>query len=193
LKGAIAVKGFTAQHDDIEANLIQQAQRGDRNAFAELVYRHREGVVMMVYRMVGDAHLAEDVAQDTFIRAWNGLPRYKPVSPFRNWLLRIASNRTMDLLRKERETYDIEDLSIPSAANGPEAEALGSERASQVQLAIMKLPAASRVVLILREYQELSYQEIAALLNIPKGTVMSRLNYARKKLQQALLVYLEAS
>ena len=187
------MKGFTVQHDDNEASLIRQAQRGDRKAFAELVHRHREGVVGMVYRMVGDVHLAEDVAQDTFIRAWNSLPRYKPVSPFRNWLLRIASNRTMDLLRRERETMDIEDLSIPSAANGPEAAVLGSERATQVQHAIMKLPAASRVVLILREYQGLSYQEIASLLNIPKGTVMSRLNYARKKLQQTLLVYLEAA
>ena len=87
-----------------ELDLITQAQQGDRRAFGELVRRHREGVINVVYRMCGDANLAEDAAQEAFIRAWQHLHNYRPRSPFRNWVYRIALNVAIDDLRRTKET-----------------------------------------------------------------------------------------
>jgi RNA polymerase sigma-70 factor (ECF subfamily) len=174
-----------------ELELITKAQQGDRHAFGELVRCHREGVVNVVYRMCGDVHLAEDAAQEAFIRAWRGLGRYQPRSPFRNWLYRIATNVALDALRRERETVDIDRLSVVASELGPEAAVEGEERGERVQRAVLALPPASRAVLVLREYEGLSYQEIAETLDIPVGTVMSRLNYARNRLREALVPYLE--
>lgn len=146
----------------------------------------------MVYRMCGDANVAEDAAQEAFVRAWTHLPGYRPRSPFRNWVYRIATNAALDILRRERETVDVDLLPLPSADRGPEAVVEGEERGARVRAAVLALPPASRAVLVLREYEGLSYQEIADTLDIPIGTVMSRLNYARKKMQEVLRDYMEA-
>jgi RNA polymerase sigma-70 factor (ECF subfamily) len=174
-----------------ELELIAKAQQGDRQAFGELVRCHRKGVVNVVYRMCGDVHMAEDAAQEAFIRAWRGLSRYRPRSPFRNWLYRIATNVALDALRRERETVDIDGLLLAASEPGPEAAVEGEERGERVQRAVLALPPASRAVVVLREYEGLSYQEIAQTLDIPVGTVMSRLNYARNRLREALAPYLE--
>lgn len=176
-----------------ELDLISQAKRGDRAAFGELVRRHREGVVNVVYRMCGDAHLAEDAAQEAFIRAWQKLPSYRPRSPFRNWVYRIATNVALDALRRERITVDIDEIPLSTSGGGPEAVVELNERAQMVQQAVLSLPPASRTVLVLREYEGLSYREIADSLDIPIGTVMSRLNYARKHLAEDLAPHLETS
>jgi RNA polymerase sigma-70 factor (ECF subfamily) len=178
--------------------LVTQAQRGDRNAFGELVSIHSQGVINLIYRMCGDAQVAEEAAQETFMQAWLHLPSYRPRSSLRNWLYRIAVNAAADMLRKEKRILPnaIEDLSLFDGHPGPEAILSQSERTVLIQKAILSLPEASRAVLILREYEELSYHEIAETLDIPIGTVMSRLNYARKilreELQQALLLQAEA-
>jgi RNA polymerase sigma-70 factor (ECF subfamily) len=177
---------------EIELELIASAKQGDRQAFGELVRRHREGVINVVYRMCGDANLAEDAAQEAFIRAWRHLPGYRPRSPFRNWVYRIATNAALDVLRRERETVDIDELPLSSSEAGPEATAEGKERGERVRQAVLELPPASRAALVLREYEGLSYQEIANALDVPIGTVMSRLNYARKRLRKSLTPYLEA-
>ena len=174
-----------------EIELITQAQQGDRRAFGQLVRRHREGVVNVVYRMCGDANLAEDAAQEAFIRAWQNLPSYRPQSPFRNWVYRIATNAALDALRREREAVDIDALALANSDNGPEAVVEGAERGERVRQAVLALPPASRAVLVLREYEGLSYREIAETLGIPMGTVMSRLNYARNRLRESLAPYLE--
>ncbi len=174
-----------------ELELITQAQQGDRQALGELVRRHREGVINVVYRMCGDASLAEDAAQEAFIRAWQHLPSYRPRSPFRNWVYRIASNVALDALRRERETVDIDTLPLSTSDEGPEAAVEGIERGERVRQAVLTLPPASRAVLVLREYEGLSYREIADTLSIPIGTVMSRLNYARNRLRETLAPYLE--
>lgn len=176
-----------------ELEWIRRAQGGDRQAFGELVLHYRAGVVNVVYRLCGDAELAEDAAQEAFIRAWRHLPKYRPDAPFRNWLYRIATNVALDTLRSERETADVDTLPLVARAPGPEAVAEQNERAALVQRAVLSLPEASRVVLILREYEGLSYQEIADLVQIPIGTVMSRLNYARTRLRDMLKECLEAS
>jgi RNA polymerase sigma-70 factor (ECF subfamily) len=171
-----------------EAELVAQAQGGDRNAFNELVRIHARGVFNVVYHMCGDALIAEDAAQETFIRAWQNLTSYRPQTSLRNWLYRIAFNAGTDMLRKEKRILpnDIEDLNLRDDRPDPESLASQNERAAVVQRAVMSLPDASRAVLVLREYEGMSYHEIADALDIPLGTVMSRLNYARKLLKDAL-------
>ena len=176
-----------------EVDWIRQAQLGDRLAYAELIRIHHQGVIGMVVRMCGDYQLAEDVAQDTFIRAWQNLPKYEPRSSLRNWLYRIAANRALDILRRERESVDIDQLAISDHRHNPEGEVEKSERQHAVQQAVMSLPTASRIVLVLREYEGLSYKEISETLEIPVGTVMSRLNYARNKLTEILHETLEGT
>jgi RNA polymerase sigma-70 factor (ECF subfamily) len=176
---------------DTELELIAQAKQGDRHAFGELVRLNRQGVINVVYRMCGDANLAEDAAQEAFIRAWQNLPNYRPRSPFRNWVYRIATNAALDVLRRERETVDVDDLPLAAAGKGPEAVVEGGERGARVRQAVLELPSASRAVLVLREYEGLAYKEIADTLDIPVGTVMSRLNYARNRLRESLAPHLE--
>jgi len=181
-----------------EIELVARAQSGNRNAYSELVRIHAQGVMNVVYRMCGNMQLAEDAAQETFIQAWLRLQSYHPRSSFRNWLYRIAVNTAIDMLRKEKRILPdaVEDMSLSDSQPDPESMVANSERAKTVQAAVLALPDASRAVLVLREYENLTYQEIAEALDIPVGTVMSRLSYARKllkeKLEVQLFVYAEA-
>ena len=181
----------SAPSAETELELIAQAQQGDRRAFGELVRLNRKGVINVVYRMCGDVNLAEDAAQEAFIRAWQHLPSYRPRSPFRNWVYRIATNVALDALRREKETVDVDALPLVAPGAGPEATVEGKERSEWVRQAVLALPPASRTVLVLREYEGLSYREIADTVGIPIGTVMSRLNYARNRLRETLAPYLE--
>lgn len=173
---------------DTELGLIEEARQGDRNAFGELVRRHYENVVHVVYRMCGESQLAEDAAQEAFIRAWVNLPSFEPRASLRNWLYRIAINAALDVLRRKSEdtVEDEEMLMVSDQTPGPEETLIRKEQVELLQQALRSLPEASRSVLVLREYGELSYQEIASVLDIPIGTVMSRLNYARNRLREAL-------
>jgi RNA polymerase sigma-70 factor (ECF subfamily) len=181
-----------------ESELVIRAQHGDRKAFDELVCTHAQAVMNVIYRMCGDVQVAEDAAQETFVRAWLHLYTYRPRTSLRNWLYRIGVNAAADILRKEKRILpnDIENLQLTDSHPGPEVILTQTERIELVQRTILSLPDLSRAVLILREYEELSYHEIADTLDIPVGTVMSRLNYARKilkeKLEQSMLVQPEA-
>ena len=181
-----------------ETELMTRAQQGDRNAYSELVRVHAQGVINVIYRMCGDAQIAEDAAQETFIQAWLHLSSYRLHTSLRNWLYRIAVNAATDLLRKEKRILPnaLEDLQLKDPQLGPEALYFQEERTALVQKAVLSLPEASRAVLVLREYEGMSYHEIADALDIPVGTVMSRLNYARKllkdKLEYTLFVQVEA-
>jgi RNA polymerase sigma-70 factor (ECF subfamily) len=185
------VRGGKRSPVETDLELIGQAQNGDRQAFGQLVRRHHRGVINVVYRMCGSMDVAEEAAQETFIRAWSHLPRYKPRAPFRNWLYRIAVNLARDLLRRERPAVDVESVPLASREQGPDAIVEARERGEIVREAVTALPPASKEVLVLREYEGLSYKEIAETLDIPIGTVMSRLNYARGLLRQSLAPYLE--
>ena len=173
---------------ETEAQLITKAKNGDRNAYGDLVRCHYPFVVDVVYHMCGDAELAQDAAQDAFIRAWLRLSTFRQGTSLRNWLYRIAANAAVDVLRRDFKTSgtDIETLAIPDLQAGPEAALLQKEQTLAVQQAILSLTEAGRDVLVLREYGGLSYQEISTTLDIPLGTVMSRLNYARNQLKQLL-------
>lgn len=174
-----------------ELDFINKAKAGDKTAFAALIQSHYEGIVHIIYRLCGDGSLAEDAAQETFIRAWQALPTYQPRAPFKNWLYRIAVNSARDMLRRERPNVDIEAVPLSSSDPRPEAEIIERERDRFVQKAVLTLPPASQSVLVLREYGGFSYREIANTLNIPIGTVMSRLSYARNRLRELLAPYME--
>jgi RNA polymerase sigma-70 factor, ECF subfamily len=174
-----------------DQDLTTASLRGDRRAFSELVCRYWDGVINVVYRMCGNSDLAEEAAQEAFIKAWQNLSSYKPEYSFRSWIYRIAVNKALDVLRREPVTVEIESPAIKNSLHsqhiGPEEALEKHERIEQVRRAVLALPEVGRAVLILREYQQLSYQEISTSLNIPVGTVMSRLNYARGQLRKQLL------
>jgi RNA polymerase sigma-70 factor (ECF subfamily) len=182
---------------ETEASLIEQARLGDSNAFGELVRNHYPSIITILYRLCGDEQLAEDAAQEAFIKAWVKLPSYHPQAPLRHWLYRIAVNTAHDLMRRRSDesmdddeivrTAELTDGTASSAQPGdPETALIEKEQSAMLQRALFDLPEASRAVLVLREYGDLSYQEIAHVLDIPIGTVMSRLNYARNRLQSIL-------
>jgi RNA polymerase sigma-70 factor (ECF subfamily) len=175
-----------------ELNLIASARKGDRQAYSELVKNHRDGVVNVVYRMCGDPELAEDAAQEAFIRAWKSLYSYQEQYPFRNWLYRIAINVALDALRRNTKHVALDDPLLRSDIDETETMIEKREQIKDVKKAIQTLPENCRTALVLREYEGLSYRDIAATLDIPLGTVMSRLNYARNHLRHSLAIYLEA-
>jgi RNA polymerase sigma-70 factor (ECF subfamily) len=182
---------LTAIFEENETAIVARAKSGDCNAFEELIVQYRGRVTNLIYHMYGDENLAEDAAQTAFIQAWRNLPKYEQRAPFRSWLYRIALNAALDQLRRQKPQVDINAILDLSFENRLEERLEEKERRSDVQQAVAELPDASRSVLILKEFQGLRYQEIAEILDIPLGTVMSRLNYARRILAGKLSKYME--
>jgi RNA polymerase sigma-70 factor (ECF subfamily) len=151
-----------------------------------LVSQYRRLLISVVYRQGLDLAEAEDVAQEAFVRAWLALSRYKPsAGSWRAWLCRIAINLAIDVHRRRKPQVDL-DEALPDGGTDPAEQAEKSMRAKVVRQALAQLPPASRAALVLCEYEGLSYAEIAATLDIPVGTVMSRLNYARRRMRELL-------
>jgi RNA polymerase sigma-70 factor (ECF subfamily) len=165
-------------------------------AFSSLVDEHRPRVLRTAYGIVGSTQEAEEIGQEVFIKVWRSLPDYNRVGAFSSWLYRIAVNASIDRLRKRREETSIDELPESSTplvdrlseddSELPEEVVERRDTARIVREAIEELPPNARATLILREYEQLSYKEIAAALEIPIGTVMSRLNYARRVLREKL-------
>jgi RNA polymerase sigma-70 factor, ECF subfamily len=171
-----------------EADWIIRAQAGDKAAYGELVGHYQRLLVSVAYRQGLDLVEAEDVAQEAFVKAWLALPKYKPsVGSWRAWLCRITINLAIDSHRRQRPRLDL-DEALADQGPGPAEQAEMGRRAKLVRQAMAQLPPASRAALILCEYEDLSYAEIATALDIPLGTVMSRLNYARRRLRELLVV-----
>ena len=168
-----------------EAELIRAAASGNMGAFAQLVRAHRARVLRIAFGIVGSVEEAEDVAQQVFIKVWNSLPSYHPRGAFAAWLHRIAVNAAIDTLRRQPAAVSLEDWQ-PAERQLPEEAALRQDAYQRVREAVVTLPPNARAALILREYEQLSYREIAEALQIPMGTVMSRLNYARSILKRKL-------
>lgn len=150
-----------------------------------LVGHYRPSVVRTAFGLVGSLERAEDVAQDVFMRVWRKLPSYVETGAFRSWLQRITVNVAIDALRRQPELVEL-DPEVADHDPRPEQLALRAEGQARLRQAVMALPPKARAALVLREFEELSYQEIAEALQVPMGTVMSRLNYARRALRQAL-------
>lgn len=170
--------------------LVRLAVSGDLEAFESLVRRHRAVVLRVVARIAG-TNEAEDLAQDAFLRAFHRLPQYRGESPFRAWLLRIAHNTALNAAARRRpvDSLDDEESDDASVPNGerPPAEALEvNERRDRLALKLREIPPAHRAVLVLRDLEGLSYEEIAEITEAPLGSVKGRLHRARRELIDAM-------
>jgi RNA polymerase sigma-70 factor (ECF subfamily) len=174
-----------------EGELVRQAQTGDADAFAELVAEHQQFVYNLALRTVGDAHEAEDLAQEAFVRAWLALPNFRGQSQFRTWLYRIVTNlcynRLPGLRRElsalgEEEVVEIADESLAEPGSGLEAD----ERRALLHEQIAALPQSYRLLITLRYQKEMSYEEIAKVVSLPLGTVKTGLFRAKARLRDAL-------
>jgi RNA polymerase sigma-70 factor (ECF subfamily) len=170
-----------------ETQWIARSQAGDQAAYGCLVQQYQRLVVSVAYRQGLDLAEAEDVAQETFVKAWLALPKYQPaLGSWRAWLCRIAVNLAIDRQRRQRPQVELDDR-LPAGGRSVSEQAEADLQAQAVRRALASLPPASRAALVLSEYQGLSYAEIAAALDIPLGTVMSRLHYARRRLRELLV------
>lgn len=173
--------------------LARAAAGGDEDAFAELVRLHEQKVYHLALKMCGNGEDASDVAQEAFLSAWRGLPNFRGEAGFATWLYRLTSNAAIDLLRRTRKqrgevSLDDEDTGIdPMDGDLPLQErAEASELREAVTAGLAELSEDHRQALVLREIQELSYEEIAAALDVDLGTVKSRIFRARGALRKIL-------
>lgn len=165
-----------------DAALAARARDGDSQAFVELVRRHQDRVYRFVLRMTGSRDDAMDLAQDTFMKAWQAMPRWSPDAQFGTWLIRIARNGALDVLRR-RGVVAFEPLGddppFVDPARGPEAQLETRQRYEVLEVALQRIAVEHREVLLLREVEDLSYAEIAEALGVAEGTVKSRIARAR--------------
>lgn len=172
---------------------VEQARRGDQQAFAKLVEAYQRPVFNLTYRMLGNPQEAEDAAQETFLRAYASLDKYNPAHKFSTWLFSIANHHCIDRLRKRRVTWvSIDDNPVMQHMQAdtpqPEGTALAGEHSAEVQQLLDQLEPEYRMPLILRYWEDYSYEEIAASLELSVAAVKSRLFRAR---QQIAKLYME--
>ncbi|TMA27953.1 MAG: sigma-70 family RNA polymerase sigma factor [Deltaproteobacteria bacterium] len=185
-----------------DRRLVRAAQTGDEQAFRQLVVRYQRRVYQLALGMTKDPDDAMDIAQETFVRVHRYLPTFKGDSSFFTWTYRIAMNLSLDFQRRKGRAERVDQLEgdeaeieaamdPPSAAlAGPQRAALNSELKEKIEEALAGLSENHRAILLLREVEGLSYAELAKVLGIRKGTVMSRLFHARLKMQKKLREYL---
>jgi len=189
----------SAERSDWE--LVQLAGEGEKDAFRELVERYQRRVLSVVTGMLHDREAALDVTQETFIKAYRSIGRFKGDASFYTWIYRIAVNLAIDYQRREwrrpivdnsrtsgESTHDdlLDRIGDETPASDPFQATKDSELRSRVREAIDELTPDHKAVILLRELEGLSYEEISRVMQCSKGTVMSRLHYARKKLQKRL-------
>jgi RNA polymerase sigma-70 factor, ECF subfamily len=183
-----------------ELELVQRSQAGDSGAFDQLVVRYRTRVFGMIYNMVHSEQDAWDLAQDSFLKAWKSIGRFRGQSSFYTWIYRIVMNVTIDWLRKKQvkgtgaefdDAIQLKEID-PASRTVPKADSLPHERMQHTEIrgrideAIAQLSPEHRAVILMKEMEDMQYHEIAEALGCSIGTVMSRLFYARKKLQNML-------
>ncbi|MDX1680034.1 MAG: sigma-70 family RNA polymerase sigma factor [Akkermansiaceae bacterium] len=180
--------------------LVAQAQKGDLQAFDELVTRHRSRIFAMIRNMTHNEAEAWDLSQEVFIKAWKALPRFQARARFSTWLYRIAHNLVYDWARKRKlesagelndeifgeERIDAASTTTPHHAAQPDDALASNELRVRIEAAIAKLSDDHRQVVVLKDIQGLAYKEIAEIMDCSMGTVMSRLHHARKNLQSLL-------
>lgn len=185
----------TADHE-----LVARSQSGDMRSFDELVMRHRHRIFAMIRQMTDHEADAWDLTQDVFVKAWHALAGFEAKAQFSTWLYRIAHNAVYDWNRKrkhewagelrdeilEKEQIDPAAMAIPQVSVSPDDKMATDELRVKIETALSKISAEHREVVVLKDVQGLSYKEIASVLGCTIGTVMSRLFYARQKLQTLL-------
>lgn len=173
-----------------ERNIVHRAQKGDAEAFGQLVEAYQGQVYRLTLRMGLSSADAEEAAQEAFIAAWKGLPRFRGDSRFSTWLYQLATHAAIDLMRREKkykDSADIEDVVLPDEAASPQEVLEKQETRDAVQNALQTLSPRAREILLLRYQAELGYEEIGEVLGLPGGTVKSRINRAKAQLKEALL------
>jgi RNA polymerase sigma-70 factor (ECF subfamily) len=192
--------GASEEDPDDDFRLVARAQQGDFGAYDELVTRHRGRIFAMIRNMIHQEADAWDLSQEVFIKAWNALPRFEARARFSTWIYRIAHNAVYDWTRRrkiesagelndeifERERIDSSSFTTPSGGESPDETMAFGELRAKIETALGKLSADHREVVLLKDVQGLSYKEIADVMECSIGTVMSRLYYARQKLQGLL-------
>jgi RNA polymerase sigma-70 factor (ECF subfamily) len=193
VNGEMALRTAPAALATIDSELVVQARSGVAEAREELARRYREPAYLLGLQLTGNREDALDVAQDALLRFFATLDRFQEGRPVRPYLLRIVRNRAMDLWRRRRirrvESLEQGELprQIADDRPGPEETARRAELRRRIWRAISDLAPAKREILVLRDYHDLAYAEIAKVLGIPIGTVMSRLHAARKALRELLV------
>jgi len=186
------------QYKYTDEELIASFQNGNEQAYIELVRRYRDRLMTFVFRFLGDMELSEDIVQDTMIKVYTHKHYYKEIAKFSTWIYTIAGNLAKTELRKRKRrkvtllsqmNTDDRKYEIPSTELQSEDIVQGEYTERYIQKAILQLPLHFRTVVILRDIQELSYEEISKIVNVPLGTVKSRINRARLQLQQTLKDY----
>ena len=183
-----------------DARLVSRAREGDMRAYDVLVTRHRGRVFAMIRNMIHQEAEAWDLSQEVFIKAWQALPRFEAKARFSTWLYRIAHNVVYDWTRRkriesvgelndeifERDRIDPASATTPEAGEAPDEAMARGELRMKIEAALAKLTPEHREAVLLKDVQGLAYKEIAEVMGTSIGTVMSRLFYARQKLQSLL-------
>ena len=175
----------------VEEQCVAQARGGDASAFEELVRTYEAPVYRLALRMCGGrAEDAQEVAQEAFLAAWRGLPRFRGQCRFSSWLYKLTANAAVDHLRREKRrpaAVPLENAGEPADPHTPQEELERRELHRAVQQALDRLTPEHREVLVLREIQQLSYDEIADALSLDLGTVKSRISRGRRQLRNFLM------
>jgi RNA polymerase sigma-70 factor, ECF subfamily len=158
--------------------LVRAAQNGDVDAFEELVRRYQTSIYRVALRMLGSRADAQDVVQETFVRAWRALPRFRHDSAISTWLYRIVTRRALDKIASRRSTATLDEVEV-EAGPDPAQAAEDQERLRALRRAIAKLPPDQRAALVLREFEGLSYQEVAQVLGASVPAIKTRIHRAR--------------
>ena len=178
-----------------DEELIARFQNGDEYAFEEIIHRYKDRLVNFVFRFLDQMDEAEDIVQDTFLKVYKNKNAYENIARFSTWIYTIAGNLAKTELRKRKRRRifsisklgpDEKEFELPAREKTPEEDAESRFTEKIIQAAIQKLPDKFRTVVILRDIQELSYDEISMILKVPLGTVKSRVNRARLKLRDLL-------
>lgn len=174
-----------------EHRLIAASVAGDEDAFRQLVERHYRLVLAVAYRALGSVPAAEDCAQDVFLKVHTHLRSYRADKPFVHWLHRVAANTVTDAIRRRRADLSLQALTqeVTFRRDDPAETIAQREQRMAVRRALAGLPAHLKATIVLQVFHELSYQEIAQVLDIPIGTVMSRLYNAKRLLRKRLAEY----
>jgi RNA polymerase sigma-70 factor (ECF subfamily) len=184
-----------AKMQPTDEELIARFQAGDVYAYEQLVRRYKEPLLNFVFRFIGDLVEAEDIVQDTLYRVYKNKHYYKEVAKFSTWIYTIASNLAKTELRRRRrrrffsinkETPNEKEMELPDLKTDPEVDANTIVTEKIIHKAIGKLPQKFRQVIVLRDIQGFSYEEISSIIKVPLGTVKSRVNRARLRLQEDL-------
>lgn len=171
--------------------LVDRHLKGDPDAFPQIVAIHEKRVYSVAYRMVGNSEDARDVSQEVFINAFRALPRFRVDAPLSVWFYRSTVNSSINLLRKRRPVSSLDETAagVPDEHRPPDELAMAASLGEAVREAIEMLPDEYRAAVTLRDLEDLDYQQIAEILEVPIGTVRSRLHRGRAMLAQMLEPY----